>query len=232
MRAAQKEMGRLPLLWKLMKKGIYIFLASLLAAATLKAQAPMAGFLRVKDLDNSIEVDMMYAKSDNFVGEAMYSFTEAYLHPKAARAVVEANRRLKALHPGYRLCIYDATRPMSVQQKMWDKVKGTSQQNYVSNPKNGGGLHNYGLAVDVSIVDEKGDSIDMGTKVDALTCLSHIDEEEKLVAEGKISRQAMENRKLLRRVMKEAGFRSIRTEWWHFNLTTRKDAKENYKVVE
>lgn len=192
----------------------------------------MAGFLRVKDLDNSIEVDMMYAKSDNFVGEAMYGFTEAYLHPKAARAVVEANRRLKALHPGYRLCIYDATRPMSVQQKMWDKVKGTSQQNYVSNPKNGGGLHNYGLAVDVSIVDEKGDSIDMGTKVDALTCLSHIDKEEKLVAEGKISRQAMENRRLLRRVMKEAGFRSIRTEWWHFNLTTREDAKKNYKVVE
>ena len=62
--------------------------------------------------------------------------------------------------------------------------------------------------------------------------MSHIDEEEKLVAEGKISRQAMENRRLLRRVMKEAGFRSIRTEWWHFNLTTRKDAKENYKVVE
>ena len=232
MRATLKKMGRLPLLWKLMKKGIYIFLASLLAAATLKAQVPMAGFLRVKDLDNSIEVDMMYAKSDNFVGEAMYSFAEAYLHPKAARAVVEANRRLKALHPGYRLCIYDATRPMSVQQKMWDKVKGTSQQNYVSNPKNGGGLHNYGLAVDVSIVDEKGDSIDMGTKVDALTYMSHIDEEEKLVAEGKISRQAMENRRLLRRVMKEAGFRSIRTEWWHFNLTTRKDAKENYKVVE
>lgn len=212
-----------------------IAITLLLAIATvlnMNAQPPMEGFLRVKDLDNSIEVEMMYAKSDNFVGEAMYDFTEAYLHPKAAKAVVKANALLAKYHPGWRICIYDATRPMSVQQKMWDKVKGTPQQNYVSNPKNGGGLHNYGLAVDVSIVDEKGDSIDMGTKVDALTSTSHIDKEEELVAQGKITQEAMENRRLLRKVMQEAGFKPLRTEWWHFNYTTRADAKKNYKVVE
>ena len=211
-----------------------IAITLLLATATvlnMNAQPPMEGFLRVKDLDNSIEVEMMYAKSDNFVGEAMYDFTEAYLHPKAAKAVVKANALLTKYHPGWRICIYDATRPMSVQQKMWDKVKGTPQQNYVSNPKNGGGLHNYGLAVDVSIIDEKGDSIDMGTKVDALTSTSHIDKEEELVAQGKITQEAMENRRLLRKVMQEAGFKPLRTEWWHFNYTTRADAKKNYKVV-
>lgn len=212
-----------------------IAITLLLATATvlnMNAQPPMEGFLRVKDLDNSIEVEMMYAKSDNFVGEAMYDFTEAYLHPKAAKAVVKANALLAKYHPRWRICIYDATRPMSVQQKMWDKVKGTPQQNYVSNPKNGGGLHNYGLAVDVTIIDEKGDSIDMGTKVDALTSTSHIDKEEELVAQGKITQEAMENRRLLRKVMQEAGFKPLRTEWWHFNYTTRADAKKNYKVVE
>ena len=195
------------------------------------AQPPLEGFLRIQDLDSSIAVDMMYAKPDNFVGEVMYDFTEAYLHPKAAHAVVKANKLLSKLRPGYRLCIYDATRPMRVQQKMWNKVKGTPQQNYVSNPKNGGGLHNYGLAVDVSIIDEKGDSIDMGTAVDALTPLSHIDKEEELVRTGKMTKEAMENRRLLRRVMREAGFKTIRTEWWHFNYTTRADARANYKVV-
>ena len=105
-------------------------------------------------------------------------------------------------------------------------------QNYVSNPKNGGGLHNYGLAVDVSIVDVNGDSIPMGTRVDALTHLSHIDNEEELVEEGCMSLQAIENRRLLRRVMREAGFLTIRTEWWHFNFTTRSDARANYKAVE
>ena len=192
----------------------------------------MEGFLRIQDLDNTIAVDLMYAKSDNFVGEVMYDFTEAYLHPKAAHAVVEANRLLSQAHPGWRLCIYDATRPMRVQQIMWDKVKGTPQQNYVSNPAKGGGLHNYGLAVDVSIIDENGDSIDMGTKVDALTYISHTDNEEELVRAGKISREAMENRRLLRRVMREAGFKSLRSEWWHFNYTTRADARANYRVVE
>ncbi|MBE6297104.1 MAG: D-alanyl-D-alanine dipeptidase [Bacteroidales bacterium] len=206
----------------------------LLAICTLKAgaQPPLEGFLRIQDLDNTIAVDLMYAKSDNFVGEVMYDFTEAYLHPKAAHAVVEANRLLSQAHPGWRLCIYDATRPMRVQQIMWDKVKGTPQQNYVSNPARGGGLHNYGLAVDVSIIDEKGDSIDMGTKVDALTPLSHTDREEELVRQGKISREAMENRRLLRRVMTEAGFKPLRSEWWHFNFTTRADARANYRVVE
>ena len=195
------------------------------------AQASLDGFLEINTLDPTIEVDLMYAKSDNFVGEKMYDFDKAYLHPKAAKAVAEANKILGRIHPGWRLIIYDATRPMSVQQKMWDKVKGTRMQNYVSNPKNGGGLHNYGLAVDVSIVDENGDSIPMGTKVDGLTYLSHIDNEEELVEQGKMSKEAIENRRLLRRVMREAGFLTIRTEWWHFNFTTRSDAKANYKLV-
>ena len=220
-----------PLIFKIMRTLTTLLL---LAICTLKAgaQPPLEGFLRIQDLDNTIAVDLMYAKSDNFVGEVMYDFTEAYLHPKAAHAVVEANRLLSQAHPGWRLCIYDATRPMRVQQIMWDKVKGTPQQNYVSNPARGGGLHNYGLAVDVSIIDENGDSIDMGTKVDALTYISHTDNEEELVRAGKISREAMENRRLLRRIMREAGFKSLRSEWWHFNYTTRADARANYRVVE
>ena len=74
----------------------------LLAICALKAgaQPPLEGFLRIQDLDNTIAVDLMYAKSDNFVGEVMYDFTEAYLHPKAAHAVVEANRLLSQAHPG------------------------------------------------------------------------------------------------------------------------------------
>ena len=196
------------------------------------AQAPLEGFINIKDIAPSIKVELMYASGDNFTGEKMYDFHEAYLHPKAAKALAEANSILNRIHPGWKLIVYDATRPMSVQQKMWDKVKGTKLQNYVSNPRNGGGLHNYGLAVDVSIADENGDSIPMGTKVDALTHLSHIDNEEELIEEGKMSKEAIENRRLLRRVMREAGFLTIRTEWWHFNITTRSDARANYKVIE
>lgn len=201
------------------------------AATGVAAQPGFKGLVNIKDVDSTVIVDLMYARADNFVGEKMYGFSEAYLHPTAARAVKRANALLRKINPSLRLIIYDAARPMSVQRKMWNKVKGTRQQNYVSNPANGGGLHNYGLAVDVSIVDNKGDTLTMGTLVDALTPLSHIDKEAALVKAGRLTSEAVRNRELLRRVMREAGFRSLRSEWWHFNLTTRADARANYRVI-
>lgn len=214
-----------------MKKYLSFSLFLLLTLSALHSQTRFSSYVNVKDVDSTIVVDLMYARADNFVGEKMYDFTEAYLHPKAAAALKKAAALLRAENPLLRLCVYDAARPMSVQQKMWNKVKGTSQQNYVSNPANGGGLHNYGLAVDVSIVDAKGDTLPMGTRVDALTPLSHIDCEAELVKRGKITAEARRNRALLRSVMRRAGFRSLRSEWWHFNYTTRADARANYKVI-
>lgn len=198
--------------------------------------APLAaqnfkGFVNVLKIDSTMSVELMYAQPDNFVGEKMYNFSEAYLHPKAAEALKKANKLLKEINPNLHLRVYDAARPMRVQQKMWNKVKGTAQQNYVSNPANGGGLHNYGLAVDVTIADSKGDTLPMGTTIDALTYKSHIDREEELVRTGKITAEAAKNRLLLRRVMQKAGFRPLRSEWWHFNYTTRADARKNYKVI-
>ena len=211
----------------------HYLLAILLLAytATATAQEIFKGYINIKEADSTIAVDLMYAKADNFVGEKMYNFTEAYLHPHAAEALKRASRVLRTTHPHLRLIIYDAARPMHVQQKMWNKVKGTPQQNYVSNPANGGGLHNYGLAVDISIIDNNGDTLPMGTTVDALTPLSHIDKEQELVRKGKISSEAARNRALLRTIMKKAGFRPLRSEWWHFNYTTRANARANYKAI-
>jgi D-alanyl-D-alanine dipeptidase len=214
-----------------LEKALLTLLLSFVATAAVVAQNMFKGFVNIKDIDSTIVVDLMYAKADNFVGEKMYNFSEAYLHPSAARAVKKANTLLQKSNPHLRLIIYDAARPMRVQQKMWNKVKGTRQQNYVSNPANGGGLHNYGLAVDVSIIDSKGDTLPMGTVVDALTPLSHIDNETALVKAGRLTSEAQRNRELLRRVMREAGFRPLRSEWWHFNYTTRANARANYKVI-
>lgn len=125
----------------------------------------------------------------------------------------------------------DAARPLSVQQKMWNVVKGTSKYIYVSNPSRGGGLHNYGLAVDISILDDKGTPLPMGTPVDHLGREAHITEEAVLVAQGKLTEQERENRLLLRQVMKEAGFHPLPSEWWHFNRVSRQTAKERYRVI-
>ena len=191
-----------------------------------------AGYVNVRELDPTLQVSLMYARADNFVGSVLYDdLRQAYLHPEAAAALVKAQKRLKQLRPELSLKIYDAARPMHIQQKMWNKVKNTSMKIYVSNPAHGGGLHNYGLAVDITLCDAKGDSLPMGTKIDHLGVAAHIDQESLLVAKGTISKRAQQNRQLLRQVMRYAGFKPLRTEWWHFNFKSRAEAKRLYKVI-
>ena len=190
------------------------------------------GMVDIHSLDKTIRVSLMYSRSNNFTGEVLYTdLTKAYLHPLAAHALVKAQAKLKELRPDLSLIIFDATRPMSIQQKMWDKVKNTSKDIYVSNPANGGGLHNYGLAVDISICKLNGDTITMGTKVDHMSLASHVDNENNLVAKRIITKEAQQNRELLRLVMQHAGFKPLRTEWWHFNCRSRAQAKQFFKVV-
>lgn len=191
------------------------------------------GLKEIRSADSSIVVRLMYATDDNFTGELLYEdLKEAYLHPDALESLLKAQQLLKNQHPGYSLIVYDAARPMSVQKKMWEVVKGTSKNIYVSNPARGGGLHNYGLAVDVSIVNENGEALPMGTEVDHLGIEAHITNEAELVRSGKISEEARKNRLILRQVMKEAGFRTLNSEWWHFNRCSRAEAKQNYKRIE
>ncbi len=190
------------------------------------------GFVDVRSLDSTIQVSLMYARADNFTGKILYTdLHEAYLHPKAARALVRAQQILKEKHPGLSLKVYDAARPMHIQQKMWNAVAGTPKNIYVSNPRNGGGLHNYGMAVDLTLCDEKGDTLPMGTHIDYLGRMAHTDIEADMEKKGRITPQARKNRELLRHVMRQAGFRPLRTEWWHFNFITRAEAKAHYKVI-
>ena len=190
------------------------------------------GMVNVQRLDPSIEVSLMYSRPDNFTGRVLYDdLREGYLHPKAAQALIKAQKRLKELRPDLSLIIFDATRPMSIQQKMWDVVKNTPKYFYVSNPARGGGMHNYGMAVDISICKVGGDTIPMGAKVDFMGDLSHIDREAQLVAQHRITAEAKANRELLREAMAAGGFRPLRTEWWHFNLCSRQEAKKLYKVI-
>lgn len=226
-----------------MRKPLTILILSALLCAPAGAQTKAAktktellmerqGMVDIHTRDKSIRVSLMYSRADNFTGSVLYTdLRRAYLHPKAAAALAKAQQRLKQLRPDLSLIVYDAARPMSIQQRMWDKVKHTPKYFYVSNPARGGGLHNYGMAVDITLCTLDGDTLDMGTKIDYMGSAAHIDREDALVSSGRISRQAQKNRQLLRQVMRYAGFKPLRTEWWHFNLITRATAKKYYKVI-
>ena len=183
--------------------------------------------------DSTLVVHLLYATTDNIFGEAVYNgLTKAWLHPEAASKLLTAQKLLKEKHPSYSIIIFDAARPMKVQQRMWNLVRGTDKTNYVSNPANGGGLHNYGMAVDVSILDGAGTLLPMGTEIDHFGEEAHTDNEQTLVDTNKITREAFHNRQLLRSIMRQAGFRTILYEWWHFNACTRQEAREKYAVIE
>lgn len=219
-------------------KKIVSFLCFILTIAPIHAgelddYLAKKGMVNVSEIDPTICVDLKYASTDNLMGKAVYEgISGIWLHPDAANKLVKAQELLKKQHPSYSLLVFDAARPMYVQRIMWNLVRGTEKTNYVSNPAKGGGLHNYGMAVDVTIVDENGKELPMGTSYDYLGEEAHINHEDALVQEGKLSKQELANRQLLRSIMRQAGFRTIIYEWWHFNACTRNEAKQNYLLVE
>ncbi len=195
-------------------------------------QLARQGYQEIEQCDPTIHVSLMYARPDNFCGVVLYyDLREAFLHPEAMRGLQKAQAYLKQLRPDLSLKVYDAARPMHIQQRMWDEVKHTSKAIYVSNPAHGGGMHNYGMAVDITLCTLKGDTLDMGTKIDYMGKAAHIDNEAALVSTHIISPEARRNRQLLRQVMRYGGFMPLRTEWWHFNKCSRAVAKKYYKVI-
>jgi len=71
----------------------------------------------------------------------------------------------------------------------------------------------------------------MGTPFDYFGKEAWITSEDSLVKVGKLTREQVNNRKLLRRTMQQAGFRAIPSEWWHFNAYSRPRAQELYPII-
>jgi D-alanyl-D-alanine dipeptidase len=176
-------------------------------------------------------IDLRYASTNNFMGVDLYgAFNRAFLRKAAATRLDLACEALDHKCAGYKLLVLDATRPRSVQRRLWAHVKGTPEECYVADPV-AGSIHNFGFAVDVTIVDAHGKELDMGTAFDAFDNLSQPVLEEEHYREGKLSATHMENRKLLRDVMQNAGFIQHPLEWWHFDAVAQSVAR-THAIVE
>jgi D-alanyl-D-alanine dipeptidase len=159
------------------------------------------------------------------------NFKRAYLRKIAAVKLEKAVELLQSSHAGYRLIVFDALRPRSVQWKLWERVKGTPQQKYVADPKKGSN-HNYGCAVDVGLLDEQGKLLDMGSPFDGFTPLSEPALEDQFLKQGRLNQKQMNNRLILRRAMEDAGFKQLSSEWWHYDAVDSKDIREKMQIVE
>ena len=211
-----------------------LFMAGACAATVQDSLAYVSAsrdFVELK-AEGGLAIDLKYASTDNFVGQNLYGvFNKAYLHRIAADKLAQALKNLAAINPRYRLVVYDALRPRSVQYLLWDKVKGTDKQKYVANPR-GGSIHNYGFALDISILDELGKALDMGTPLDDFTDLAQPQLEQQFLKAGKLTAQQVNNRLLLRRVMEGAGFIQLPLEWWHYDALPKTELKSRFRIVE
>jgi D-alanyl-D-alanine dipeptidase len=178
-----------------------------------------------------IAVDLRYATPNNFTGRDLYSpFDCAWLHRDAAAALQRVVAWLGERRPGCTPLVLDALRPQRVQQQLWDSLEGTGLQMYLANPIRGS-IHSYGMALDITILDEHGRELDMGTGFDDMTELSHPALEEGFLSAGQLTGQQVANRRLLREAMLQAGFVGINTEWWHFDCGNRDEVRQTFRRV-
>ena len=151
-------------------------------------------------------LDIRYATTNNFMGIQVYDCAGCLLRLGAAKALARVQARVKA--QGYGLILFDCYRPQYAQHKLWAK---TPDPRYVTPPAKGS-MHSRGAAVDLSLVDSLGRELDMGTPFDYFG-------KEAYWEYTAHSPQVMRNRKILRQAMEAEGFKTVTTEWWHFNYS-------------
>jgi len=161
-------------------------------------------FVRVKDWIPDILVELPYAAPDNFMGQAVYSFSDAWLRLGTVKKLSRVQERLK--EQGLGLKIWDAFRPPAAQFVMWEVLP---DDEFVANPHKGFSNHSRGNAVDVTLVDAAGEELPMPTKFDDFSPRA-----------GRAYRGPDEvrtaNMLLLEHTMESEGFRPYSGEWWHF----------------
>lgn len=195
-------------------KLIITFLPTLLSFVVWGQQSD---FVRLKDLSADFVYELKYATPDNFLKQAVYDCGECYLRKSTAEALVKANEAFKQL--GYRIKLFDCYRPLSVQKKMWKILPGT---HYVANPAKGS-KHNRGAAVDLTLVDAQGKELNMGTPFDFFGKEAHHTYTEH-------PKEVLENRKLLKETLNKYNFKSIYSEWWHYEYRPEMQSKvENFE---
>ena len=167
-----------------------------------------ADLVELIGMDPTLQLDIRYAGTNNFMRMQLYDEPRAFLQRPAAEALVRVGALLKKY--GYGLIIYDAYRPWYVTRMFWDATPD-SQKIFVADPAKGS-RHNRGCAVDVGFYSmETGKPVDMGSDYDEFSIRAFPS------YPGGTAEQR-ERRELLRLLMAGEGFTVYPEEWWHFDF--------------
>ncbi len=162
-------------------------------------------FVKINDYIPTIFVDLKYATTDNFTGEIIYQFEDAYLRYGTVEKLMAVQAKLQ--EQGLSLKIWDAFRPVAAQFKLWEVYPDAT---YVANPHNGGSSHSKGNTIDITLTDLDGNEQTMPTGFDDFSTLANRDYSD-------CSEEAAANARLLENIMAEYDFNGYWGEWWHYS---------------
>lgn len=164
-----------------------------------------------------------------------------YVREGVLNGLLKAHGFLQEEHPGWRIQVFDAYRPIAVQQFMVDytfqellQTQGLSQERLTEHQRQEilnqvyqfwavpspdpatPPPHSTGAAVDITLVDEAETAIDMGSPIDEISPRSFPN----YFANSHLpqEKQLHRHRQLLHNIMTTAGFKQHPNEWWHFCL--------------
>lgn len=163
-----------------------------------------------------------------------------YLRPEVLERLIMAQTHLQSRYPGWKILIFDAYRPVEVQQFMVDytftEILKTRKLNpdLVSEEQRKAILeevyqfwalpslnpatpppHSTGAAIDVTLVDQTEKIINMGSPIDEISPRSYPNHFAN--SSHPVEQQYHQNRLILAEVMISAGFQQHPNEWWHFS---------------
>ncbi len=173
------------------------------------------------------------------VGAIYVQTSPYYLRQGVLDSLIQAQAYLQLKHINWRIQIFDAYRPVAVQQFMVDytftqvveaqklsianlsaaqrediwqqvyQIWAVPSFNPLTPPP-----HSTGAAIDITLVDDMGKVVNMGSPIDELSPASHPD----YFASSSAPEQQEyhQHRQLLWDVMNFAGFARHPSEWWHF----------------
>lgn len=161
-------------------------------------------FVNVKEYIPEIIIDLRYATDNNFTGQKIYDFSNAYLRYGTVQKLIKVQKALQ--EQGLSLKIWDAFRPVAAQFVLWEIYPDST---YVANPNKGFSSHSRGNTVDITVVNTTNKEIVMPTGFDDFSELADRDYSD-------CSEEAATNALLLEQLMIENGFKAYSAEWWHY----------------
>lgn len=162
-------------------------------------------WIEIKPIPGQLKIDLMYATTANFTGQQLYQCPRCFLTNETANAFYKFVDALN--QQGYQVLLLDCYRPRRVQQILYDAYPSSE---FIKSPMNAP-MPNRGMSVTITLLDQQGQPLDMGSKVNQFDSTSYHEN-------FNLSYEIIDRRKALRETGRSLGFQAVKYKWWEYNF--------------